>query len=40
MSCDLWPVQAKITKFGQEVQNMLVKIPKAYEVNFDLQGQI
>ena len=42
--CDnLWPIQAKITKFGPEVQTTLVKIPTVLfcgMIDLDLQGQI
>ena len=36
------PVQARFTKFGQEKQNTLVKIPIVFwgAIDIDLQGQI
>ena len=38
---DLPPVQAKITKFGSEMQSTLIKIPIVWEeIDLDLLGQI
>ena len=36
-----WRVQAKTTKFGQKVQNNMVKVPIVLgAIDLDLQGQI
>ena len=41
VTCVETPVQARITKFGPEVQNTLVKILIVWGfIDFDLQGQI